>query len=93
MLLKQLDYKQQSPTPIYIDNLPALQMMNHNTSPTGLARHIDIYYFPIQDWKLDGSIIMVHINGILNPSDDMTKPLGYILHSLNCHQIMGHYDG
>ena len=27
MLQKQLDYEQQSPTPIYIDNLPALHMI------------------------------------------------------------------
>ena len=68
-------------------------MINNNSSPTELARHIDILYFAIQDWKLHGSIIMVHIKGILNPSDDLTKPLGYILHSHHYCSIMGHYDG
>ena len=34
MLLKQLGYEQNIPTPIYINNLPALQIINDNTSPT-----------------------------------------------------------
>ena len=93
MLLKQLDYEKNSPTLIYIDKFSALQMINDNTSPTEKERHINIHYFVIQDWKLDGSIIMVHIKGILNPSDDLMKPLGYILHSCRCHQITSHYDG
>ena len=33
-LLKVLGYEQSSPTPIYIDNLPALQMINNNSSIT-----------------------------------------------------------
>ena len=34
---------------------------------------------------------MKHIPGVLNPSDDMTKPLGWILHARHCRRIMGHY--
>ena len=74
MVLKQLDYEQTDPTSVYIDNLPELQMINDNTSPTEWVRHIDICYFEIQHLKLDGSIIMIHIEGALNPSDDLTKP-------------------
>ena len=90
MVLKQLDYKQQSPTLIYVDNLLALKMINDNKSPTEQARHIGIRYFALQEWKLDGSIIMIHVKGVLNPSDGLTKPLGYILRSRHCCQIMGH---
>ena len=32
-LLKDLGYEQLGPTPIYIDNLPALRMINDNSSP------------------------------------------------------------
>ena len=64
MILKQLDYEQPAPNPIYIDNLPELQMINDNTSPTELARHIDICHFTLQDWKLYGSIITIHIKGV-----------------------------
>ena len=42
MLLKQLGYEQKDPTPIHIDNLPALRMINDNSSPTERMRHIDV---------------------------------------------------
>ena len=68
MLLNQIVYKQTTPILIYINNLPALQMINENSSPTDRTSYIDICYF-----------IMVHINRILNLSNDLTKPLGYVL--------------
>ena len=34
MILKQLVYEQTKPTPIHIDNVSALQIINNNTSPT-----------------------------------------------------------
>ena len=37
-------------------------------------------YFAIQDWRLEGDIIMIHFKGVLNLSDAETKPLGYVLH-------------
>ena len=42
MVMKQLGYEQPCPTSIYIDNMPALQMINENTSPTENCRHVDI---------------------------------------------------
>ena len=93
MLLKQLGYEQKDPTPIHIDNLPALRMINDNSSPTERTRHIDYRFFQIQDWRIDGDIIMLHIPGILNISDAETKPLGFVLHSRqHCRRMMGHYD-
>ena len=91
MILKQLGYEQNKPTPIHIDNLSALQIINNNTSPTDWTHHLDIRYFLIQDWCEAGDIITEHIPGVLNPSNDMTKLLGYVLHARHCHQIMGHY--
>ena len=93
MFLKQLGYDQKDPTPIHIDNLPALKMINDNSSPTERTRHIDYRYFQIQDWRIEGDIIMIHIPGILNISDAETKPLGFVLHSRHCRRMMGHYDG
>ena len=93
MLLKQLGYEQKDPTPIHIDNLPALQMINDNSSPTERTRHSDYQFFQIQDWRIDGDIIMLHIPGILNISDAETKPLGFVLYSRHCRRMMGHYDG
>ena len=74
MVLKQLGYEQKSPTPIHIDNMSTLLIINNNISPTECTRHLDIRYFSIQDWREAGDIIMEHIPGILNPSDDLTKP-------------------
>ena len=68
-------------------------MINDNTSPTERARHIDVWYFQLQDWRIDDGIIMVYIKGILNLSDAETKPLGFVLHSWHCLCMMGHYDG
>ena len=53
---------------------------------------MDIRYFAIQDWKEDGDIEVHHIPGIINPSDDLTKPLGWVLHSRHCRRLMGHHE-
>ena len=90
-ILKQLEFEQKEPTPVYIDNLSALKIINDNTSPTERTRHMDIRFFALQDWKEDEDIIMVHIKGTLNSSDDLTKNLGWVLHSRHCRRHMGHF--
>ena len=90
-VLKQLGEEQTAPTDIYIDNLSALKIINDNCSPTERTRHMALRFFAIQNWREEGDIIMKHIPGILNPSDDMTKPLGWVLHARHCRRIMGHY--
>ena len=64
------------------------QMFRDKGLPEGTAAH---QFFSIQDWREAGDIIMKHIPVILNPSDDMTKPLGWVLHARHCRRIMGHY--
>ena len=83
MVLKQLGYEQTSPTSIYIDNhQPAMLMINDNTALTENFRHVDIRYWALQDSvREDKVMIMVHCAGILDVSDDLTKPLGYVLHA------------
>ena len=90
-VLKQLGEEQTEPTDIYINNLSALKIINDNCSPTERTRHMALRFFSIQDWREAGDIIMKHIPGVLNPSDDMTKPLGWVLHVRHCRHIMGHY--
>ena len=58
--------------------MAVIQMVN-GTRPTKRSRHIDISYFAIQDWKEALEIELVHCPGILNPADDLTKPLGLLL--------------
>lgn len=89
-ILGELGFPQDRPTPLYCDNQSAIKMINARI-PTERSRHILIQYFAIQDWKDSGDIIMQFIPGILNPADDLTKPLGWVLHSRHSRRIMGHY--
>lgn len=73
-MLKDLGFTQHEPTPIYFDNKSAINMIKVLV-PTDRSRHIDIQLIDIQDWKDAGDITMAHIPGIINPSDDLTKPL------------------
>ena len=79
MFLKQLGYEQTDPTPIHIYTFPALRMINDNSSHTEHTGHVEIYYFQLQDYQIDGDIIMAHIKGNLNLSNTETKPLGFVL--------------
>ena len=91
-ILRDLKFLNDKPTKIFIDIESALKIINDNQAPTAQTRHLDIRYFALQDWKADGDIEMVHIPGIVNPSDDLTKPLGWILHERHCRRTMGHYQ-
>ena len=89
-ILTELGFPPSGPTPIYEDNMSAINMINAKV-PTERSRHIDIQHFAIQDWKDAGDILMRHVPGIINPSDDLTKPLGWVLHERHARRIMGHY--
>ena len=89
-VLYELGFKQHAPTIIREDNASAINMVNA-PSPTERSRHIDIQHFAIQDWKRSKQIILQHIPGILNPADDLTKPLGWVLHSRHGRRNMGHF--
>ena len=89
-ILSELGFPQDGPTPIYEDNASAIKMINAKI-PTERSRHIDIQHFAIQDWKEAGDIIMHHIAGVINPADDLTKPLGWVLHARHARRLMGHY--
>jgi hypothetical protein len=34
-------------------------------------------------------VLLVHIVGVWNPSDVLTKSLGWIIHHRQCHRVMG----
>ena len=59
--------------------------------PAERSRHIDIVHFAVQDWKDAGDVVLEHCSVVVNPSDDLTKPLGWILHSRHARRLMGHY--
>ena len=89
-VLLELGYPQENATPIYEDNMSAINMIN-NRVPTERSRHIDIQHFAIQDWAEAGDIAMRHIPGILSIPDGLTKALGWILHSRHARRMMGHF--
>ena len=86
-----MEFPQDGPTDIYIDNEPALKIINNNTSPTERTRHMNIRFFSLQDWRIDKEIIMTNIPGTLNPPDDLTKSLAYVLHARYCRRYMGQF--
>ena len=65
--------------------------MINESRPTVRARHVEIQHFAIQEWRNQGDIIMQHCPGVINSSDDLTKPLGWVLHSRHARRNMGHY--
>ena len=87
-VMEELGVENTDRTHIYEDNQSAIKIINGN-KPTGRSRHIDIQFFAIQDWKDAGIITMKHIPGIINPTDDLTKPLGYLLHSRHTRLYYG----
>ena len=88
-VMAELGFQQEGPTPIYEDNESAITIVN-SRKPTERSRHIDIRFFAIQDWKARGDIELFHIPGVINPADDLTKPLGFVLHARHARYIMGH---
>jgi hypothetical protein len=90
LILRQLGFAQKHPTLLYEDNESAIKMVNAGR-PTERSRHIDIQYFAIQDWKRAGHVLLKHIKGTINPSDALTKGVGWILHSRHTRRLMGHF--
>jgi hypothetical protein len=85
-ILNQLGLTHRSATLIYVHNLAAIMMANAG-KPTERSRHIDVQYFALLQWVKDGDVLLVHIAGIWNPSDALTKPLGWVIHHRHCYRV------
>jgi len=91
-VLSELGFEQPNPTPIYEDNKPTINIVA-SQKPTEQTGHIDIRFFALQDWvHKSKDVELLHIPGVINPSDDLTKPLGGVLHERHARYIMGHYN-
>ena len=90
LILYELGFEYKGPIPIYKDNTSTIVIVNSSV-PTERAWHIYVQHFAIQNWKGWDCIKLIPITGILNPSNDLTKLLGWVLHSCHCCQFMGHY--
>jgi len=89
-ILRELGYTQTEPTPIYEVNNSAIKIVNHSR-PTDRSRHVEIRYFALQHWCLMKDIILIHLPGVVNPADMLTKALGWVLHHRHAPYLMGHY--
>jgi len=89
-IMTDLGFPPKTPTVMCCNNQSAIIMIN-TLVPTERSRHIDIRHFAIQAWKEAGAIVMEFIFGVINPSDNLTKPLGWVLHDRHARRIMGHY--
>jgi len=74
-IMTDLGFPPEGPTIMCCNDQSAINVVN-GCMPTERSRHIDIQHFAIQDWKESGAIVMEFIAGIINPSDDLTKPIG-----------------
>ena len=92
LVLSELSFKQSKPTPIYKDNKPTVDTIA-SQKLTEQTRHIDIWFFAIQDLIHNSKDIQqLHIPGVINPSDDLTNTIGRVLHEHHVRSIMGHYN-
>ena len=92
-ILQELGFPPDGPTKLHEDNASTIKIVNATAvarEPTERSRHIDIQIFAIRDWKDAGDIVVEHVPGIINPSDDLTKPLGWVLHSRHARRLVGH---
>ena len=91
-LLTDLGFPPSGPTKLYEDNEACINIVN-NDILTPRSKHIDTRWFRVQEWASRGDIIMHKIPGIINSSDGLTKPNGWVLHHRHARRIMimGHY--
>jgi len=79
-VMSEFEFPQLMPSPIFGDNISSIMMAN-NVRPTDRTRHMDIRWFALQEWiHVDRDIIIIHIAGIINPSDALTKALAWLKH-------------
>jgi hypothetical protein len=76
-VMEEFRFPQEAPSPIFGDNLSSIMMAN-NFRPTDRTRHMDIRWFALQEWiHVDKDIIVIHISGVVNPADALTKALAW----------------
>jgi hypothetical protein len=78
-ILIELGLPQSDATRLYKDNAATIMMANAKR-PTERSRHVDIQNVALQQWVQNNDALLKHVNGTINPSDAMTKALGWILH-------------
>ena len=91
-VLQELGHPQDDPTEIHTDGQAGLQTINGNEALTVCVRRQDVWLFSLHDWQEEESVSVVHVAGVLNPLDDLTKLLALCLHVRHCQRMMGHFN-
>ena len=78
--MHHLGFNLSAPTKIYEYNAATIAVSN-NERATKRSRHVDLRHFVIIEWAKNGGIVLISTSTSDNPSDELTKPLGNILHS------------
>jgi hypothetical protein len=65
------------------DIIVAIMMVNAG-KPIERIHHIDIQLVALLTWIKVGDMMLAHIKGINNPSDALTKALGWVFHHHHC---------
>ena len=91
LILAELGFEQNGPTPACKDNKPVTDIVALQ-KPTEQTHHTDMQFFAIQNWAHNSKdTLLSHIPGVIDPSDDLTKPLRRtLLHKRHARHIMGH---
>ena len=87
----ELDFTQDSRTSTYEDNYPTIDIVNFSI-PSEMTHQTDVRFFTIHGWKEAGDIIMNNIPGIVNPADDLTETLGWVLNYRHARYMPGNYN-
>ena len=88
-ILEELSFLKEGPSPMYIDNMASLNIVNENR-PTPRCRHVETQYFALQRWRELRWLIMRHISGVINSPDALTKAVPWVLHHRHNRRMMGH---
>jgi hypothetical protein len=69
----------------------AVEFIVNDERPTQRARHVDVQFFAVQQWRRNGHIVAKRLPGPINGADSMTKPTPYDLFTAHMRYAMGEY--
>lgn len=88
LVLEELTVPQDCAMVLFEENKGTVDMSNAN-HPTQQAQHMDIKFFLLLDWVESDLLLLEPIKTARNPSDLMTKLLGYLLFHQHVDVLMG----
>ena len=69
----------------------AATFMANNQRPTDKTKRIVIQCLALQEWVRKKQVVLKHTPGIINPSENITKDLSWVLHGRHVNRLMGYF--